>query len=157
MFMTRKTPTTEAPANPVPTLTPEALQALLAEVAASREELVRQKLELDALKANAAKPAANGQSVSAKNELATIRAFKKAGYGVVVPHKDVKTFNRFLAEGLRPKEGSKSLKVSGLRLFHISQCRPLSAEELKALKAAKDQPAAPRKGKAATVTELHPQ
>jgi hypothetical protein len=152
--MASRTP--KNPETPATTFSPEALSALLNEVTESRKLMAAQMAEIQELKAaNAAKPkAVNGQSVSAKNELATIRAFKKAGYGVVVPHKDVKTFNRFLAEGLRPKEDSKSLKVSGLRLFHISQCRPLSAEELKAMK---DQPAAPRKGNAPPVTELHPQ
>src|SRR5262249_27009233 len=58
----------------------------------------------------------------------TIRAFKRAGYGEVTPRVDTKTYNRWISEdSLRPKEGSKSVKVKMLRLFHRNQCRPLSA------------------------------
>ena len=64
-----------------------------------------------------------------------VRAFKKAGYGVVIPRINVKTFRRWVEEdGRRPVEGSKSLKVKNLRLFHISQTRSLEAEELEAIK-----------------------
>lgn len=77
------------------------------------------------------KPAMNAAKSerSIKNEIATVKAFKKAGFGNVTPHKDVMTFNRWAAKGFRPMEGSKSLKVKNLRLFHVSQVRELTIEE----------------------------
>jgi hypothetical protein len=156
---TRPSKTSEA--LPAASFSPEALAALLAEVSETRKAMAEQMAELTALKAAVAdKPAkisvAGKSDKQVANEIAVVRAFKKAGFGTVTPHKDVKTFNRFLADGFRPKEGSKSLRVGGLRLFHVSQCRSLTSEEKAALKSMK-QPAALRKGNAATVTELHPQ
>jgi hypothetical protein len=79
----------------------------------------------------------------------------------VKPHVDVRTFNRWMLEGLRPVAGSKSLKVGNLRLFHKSQCQAVSAEEKKA---SKDQSEAAvachdkaAKAKASNVTPLNPQ
>jgi hypothetical protein len=66
---------------------------------------------------------------SNKNELATLKAFKKKGYGIVKPKVDVLTFNKWIDQGLRPKEGEHAAKVANLRLFHRSQCRPLTKEE----------------------------
>jgi len=91
---------------------------------------------------------------SIKNEIAVVRAFKKAGFGDVKPHIDVKTFNRWMADGMRPIEGSKSLKVKNLRLFHVKQVRALTAEEKQEAQAKSDaaiaeydqsQPAAPER------------
>src|SRR5258706_9441801 len=143
--------TIEAAANPVPTLSPQALQALIEEVTALRSAVAKAE-------ASAAKPTmsvAGKTSKQIQNELQTIRAFKKAGFGTVQPHLNVKTFNRWLLENRRPLEGSKSVRAGGLRLFHVSQTRPLTKEELAK---AKDQPAAAeaRKGKASNVSELHP-
>jgi hypothetical protein len=89
---------------------------------------------------------------SIKNELQTIRAFKRAGFGTVTPHKDVMTFNRWVAAGFRPKEGSKSVPVNNLRLFCKAQVRPLTSEE-KAK--AKDQPTAAKPSKTAKVVPIH--
>jgi hypothetical protein len=128
MAINRDKPTTRQP-----TFSVEEANKLIAEVAASRELLLQQKMELDALKAEAAKPATNGKSeVSTKNDLAAVRAFKKAGYSNNVPHQTIMTFNRWVAAGFRPLEGSKSLKINGLRLFHRDQCRPITAAEKKA-------------------------
>ena len=148
---TPKTPTNEA--KPAVTFSPEQLQGYI------NEALAKQRAEFLAAMAEqqAAKPANGKSDVSTKNELQTIRVFKKAGFKDIQPRVNVLTFNKWLELGRRPAEGSKSLKVANLRLFHISQTRPLSADELKQMKAAKDQPAATRKVKAATVTELHPQ
>jgi hypothetical protein len=89
------------------------------------EALDRQRAEMQA-----AKPVTNGKSqASMANEIAVVRAFKKAGFGNVTPHVDVKTFNRWMMDGLRPVEGSTSVRVKNLRLFHRSQVRPLTAEE----------------------------
>ena len=65
------------------------------------EALDRQRAEMQA-----AKPVTNGKSqASMANEIAVVRAFKKAGFGNVTPHVDVKTFNRWMMDGLRPVEG----------------------------------------------------
>jgi hypothetical protein len=129
---TKPTTQPELPANPQPTLTPEALQALLAEVASQKAEIAKLYAELTT---KPEKPAANGKSEqSTKNDLAAIRAFKKAGYGVLVPHKDIMTFNRWVEVGMRPSEGSHSIKVQNLRLFCRQQCSPLSKDEAKAFK-----------------------
>lgn len=105
-----------------PTFTPEQLQAYI------DQALAVQRAEFE--KSIAAKPATPVKpDQSNKNLLKTIAVFKKAGYGVVVPHQDVKTFNLWVKEGLRPKEGEKSKPVNNLRLFHRSQCRPLTKAE----------------------------
>jgi hypothetical protein len=95
------------------------------------EGLAKQRTEL----AEAAKAAAiNGKSDrSMKNEIAVVKAFKKAGFGNTTPHVDVMTFNRWVAKGWRPVKGTKSLRVKNLRLFHKSQCRPITSEERKAM------------------------
>jgi hypothetical protein len=88
-----------------------------------------------------------------KNEIATVRAFKRAGFGTVKPHEDVLTFNKWAAKGFRPKEGTKSVKVANLRLFHVSQVRKLTTDEVKALK--HSQEAAVSRHAADNVTPLH--
>jgi hypothetical protein len=134
---TPKTPTNEA--KPV-TFSPEKMAEILNEITETRKLVAEQMAEIAALKARPAKAqAANGQSVSAKNDLACLRIFKKAGFKDVKPRENVLTFNRWVEQGRRPVEGSKSLKVSGLRLFHVSQTRPLTAEERGAAKAKADE------------------
>lgn len=68
-----------------------------------------------------------------KNEIAAVRAFKKAGFGTVKAREDVKTFRRWMADGFRPIEGTKGIKVKGFNLFHKSQVRQITAEEKAAL------------------------
>jgi hypothetical protein len=82
-----------------------------------------------AMAAKAAEKANGKSDQSAKNEMRVISAFKKKGFGIVKPHEDVRTFNKWVAAGLRPKEGEHAVKVQNLRLFHKSQCRPLTKEE----------------------------
>ena len=110
-----------------------------------------QKAEIQ--EALAAKSTAmNGRSDrSMLNEIAVVKAFKKAGFGNVKPHEDVRTFNRWMAAGYRPIEGSKSLKIKNLRLFHKSQCRPITAEEKQAMQEQSDAALARVKG---TVVQL---
>jgi hypothetical protein len=111
-------PITTKPELPAPTFN-------LADV----ERIVNEALAKQA-EALAAKPPANGKSdSSARNVMATIRAFKKAGFGIVTPNVDVLTFNRWIAQGYRPMEGSKSVKVANLRLFCRQQVRALTAAE----------------------------
>jgi hypothetical protein len=121
-------PETKA-ANPPVTLTPEALQAVIQQAVA--EAMAKAKSEAVAVM-NAMGKAGKSES-SLKNEIAVVKAFKKAGFGDVTPHKDVMTFNRWMAQGFRPMEGSKSLKVKNLRLFHKTQVRQLTAEERAAM------------------------
>ena len=113
--------------------------------------LAEQKAEIQ--EALAAKSTAmNGRSDrSMLNEIAVVKAFKKAGFGNVKPHEDVRTFNRWMAAGYRPIEGSKSLKIKNLRLFHKSQCRPITAEEKQAMQEQSDAALARVKG---TVVQL---
>jgi hypothetical protein len=130
--MARKIETPEIPASPAVTfnLQDPALQAIIAQAVAV------------ALAAKEAEKAAGKSDQSAKNEMRTISAFKKKGYGIVKPHEDVRTFNKWVGAGLRPKEGEHAVKVQNLRLFHKSQCRPLTKEEAAGFEAkAKDKAA----------------
>lgn len=77
-------------------------------------------------KAVAAPVVADKQAAANK---ACITAFKRAGFGTVVPRVDVLTFKAWVAKGFRPIEGSKAVKVKQFRLFHKSQVRPLTADE----------------------------
>jgi|ERR1700730_3839650 len=148
---TPKTPTNEA--KPAVTFSPEQLQGYI------NEALAKQRAEFLAAMAEqqAAKPANGKSDVSTKNELQTIRVFKKAGFKDIQPRVNVLTFNKWLELGRRPAEGSKSLKVANLRLFHISQTRPLSSEEKAGLQAEKDKAVAANKRKIVSITEAHPQ
>jgi hypothetical protein len=117
-------PTTEAPKAEIPASPPvtfnlqdPALQAIIAQAVAT------------AMAAKEAEKPAGKSDQSSKNEMATIKAFKKKGYGIVKPKVDVLTFNKWIDQGLRPKEGEHAAKVANLRLFHRSQCRPLTKEE----------------------------
>jgi len=96
---------------------------------------------------------------SIRNEIAVVKAFKKAGFGDVKPHVDVKTFNkRMLDDGLRPAEGSMSIRVAHLRLFHRSQCRPVTAEEKAARQQQSDAAVARHMGKVIPINaEANPQ
>lgn len=115
---------------PSVTFTPAKLQAVIAEAVA---------LALAGKKADGKAAAVAGKTErSIQNEVKTARAFKKAGFADAVPHVNVKTFNRWMAEGRRPIEGTKSIKVSNLRLFHVSQTRAITVEEREAMQAQSD-------------------
>lgn len=153
-----KTPTTK-PRKPSfdlndPTLKEIMAQAVAAALAAQRAELLQAMADQQQ-----AKPANGKSDVSAKNDLAVLRVFKKAGYQDVKPRQNVLTFNRWLELGRRPSEGSKSLKINGLRLFHLSQTRPLTKEEIAGAKAKSAEAVAASKRKIVSITEgaSHPQ
>jgi len=118
--------------------TPEALEAVIDQAVAMALEANNTKHQAlfdAALAGKIVQPKGGKTERSTANEIAVIRAFKKAGYGVVTPRINVKTFRRWVEEdGRRPVEGSKSLKVKNLRLFHISQTRLMEAEERDAIK-----------------------
>jgi hypothetical protein len=135
--MSRKPTLPSNEASPAVTFSPEAMAALLNEVSEGRK-LIAKLSEAATAQTQAAntKPGkAPTMSIAGKserairNELDCIKLFKKAGFGVVVPHVDVRTFNRWMAVGLRPVEGSKSTRVGNLRLFHKSQCRVVTSDE----------------------------
>lgn len=125
------TETPKADANPMPTLTPEALASLLGQLTEQGEEIKRLQAALTAKPEPAKLSVAGKTTKQVSNEIAVVRAFKREGYGVVIPHENVRTFNRWVAAGRRPIEGSHSVRAGGLRLFHLSQTRPLQKGEAK--------------------------
>jgi hypothetical protein len=139
-----RTPKNETPAKaetavaaPPVTFTPEALQAVIAQATAQAVAEATASLKAEMQAALAAKsPANNGKpDRSAENEQATVRTFKRLGIKDIQPHINVLTFRKWTEAGYRPKEGSKAVKVANLRLWHVSQVRPLSKEEIEAMKA----------------------
>jgi hypothetical protein len=56
-----------------------------------------------------------------KLDVLVCKTFKKAGFGEVKPRVDVRTFNKWLAEGYRVKPGERATKVRQFRLFHKTQ------------------------------------
>lgn len=159
---------TEPVALPAVTFSPEALSTMLNEITESRKVIAELKEAVAsaalAINAKNAKGSAKAPTLSIagksdrslRNEIDVVKAFKKAGYGNVTPHVDVRTFNRWVADNRRPIEGSKSLTVGNLRLFHVSQTREITSAEKAAnveqQKAAIDRHTA--KGKTATVHHL---
>ena len=85
---------------------------------------------------------------------ACIRAFTKKGYKpeAIKPRVTTLTFNKWLEQGRRVKEGEKSVTVGRFRLFHLDQTREMTkAERAEALAAL----AAKREGKG-TASKLPP-
>jgi hypothetical protein len=138
------------------TFSPEAVAEIVGKALAEQRA---EFLAAMAAQQQAEKPAtmaiAGKSDQAVKNELATIKAFHKAGFKDAKPHVNILTFNKWVEKGFRPIEGSKSLRINNLRLFHVSQVRKLTAED-KAK--AKDQKAAheARAKAKGNVTELHP-
>jgi hypothetical protein len=97
-----------------PTLNEEALRSLILSVA---HEVLGKK------------PATARGSDPDRIDRLVVSAFRRAGYRTVTPRVDTKTFNKWIEEGRRPKEGERSVKVKQFRLFHVSQTRELTAEE----------------------------
>jgi hypothetical protein len=122
-----------------------AFQAIVAQAVAARLAVIEAE--------RPAKVSIAGKSEqSIKNEIAVVRAFKRIGIKAT-PHVDTFTFNIWVSKGMRPIEGSKSVRVHNLRLFHKSQCRPITAEEKATLK--QSQEAAAARHAAGNVTPLH--
>jgi len=103
-------------AQPAVTLTPEALQQVIAQAIKEHEAHKSQQVKAGS---------------SADVERLTIKAFARAGYKGVTPRADVKTYNLWLQEGRRVKEGEKSVRVKSLRLFHRDQTEEMTAAEKK--------------------------
>jgi hypothetical protein len=64
---------------------------------------------------------------------ACVAAFKRAGYKAedIRPRETIKTYNLWIADGRKVRQGESSVRVKHLRLFHISQTQPLNAVEKK--------------------------
>jgi hypothetical protein len=91
----------------------EALNKIVGDALARQRDEFLQAMAAQQAKDKPARTSMAGKSEQAiKNEIATVRAFKRAGFGNVKPHEDVLTFNKWAAKGFRPKEGSKSVKVA---------------------------------------------
>jgi hypothetical protein len=88
------------------------------------------------------------------SELETIKAFRRAGFGIVRPRVDTLTFARWRALGLFPIRGTRAVKVGGLRLFHRSQMREQTAEERQAIQDAVDAATGRREAAESNVVQL---
>ena len=150
MAINRDKPTTHS-AKPTASLSPEALQALLDNVAELKATVAKYQAEAVA----ATKAMGNGKSeVSTKNDLACIKAFKKALGIVVTPRVDVLSYRLWVEQGYAPVKGSHSVRVGTLRLFHRTQVEKLTSAQIKEMKDQKSASEA-RKSKG-NVTELRP-
>ena len=100
---------TQPIAQPVPTLTPEALRQIINEVLAEREKKTRTD-DVDAV---------------------VVRAFKKKGYEEqdIRPRENTLTYRRWIELGRKVKPGEHAVKCRNLRLFHVSQTQEISAKE----------------------------
>jgi hypothetical protein len=58
-----------------------------------------------------------------------IAAFKRAGFGTVVPRVDTMTYGRWIAAGYRVKPGEHAVKCKNLRLFCRSQVEEITKRE----------------------------
>jgi hypothetical protein len=66
---------------------------------------------------------------SAQNEILAIKAFKKAGCGLIETQTDALTYDKWIEKGLKVKPGEKSAKVKNLRLFHKGEVLPIAETE----------------------------
>jgi hypothetical protein len=139
--MSRKPTTTEAPkteASPAASISPDALQALFDSMAELKATVAKYEAEANAVNSamtDGPKLSTAGKSDrQLKNEIQCVRAFSKAGIKDAKPHQNVFSYRRWVEKGYVPLEGSKAVKVFNLRLFHVSQVRKLTADEVKAAK-----------------------
>jgi hypothetical protein len=133
--------TTQAPAAAEvrePTFSLEQLNAIVAQAVA--EALTKRKSETKS-------------DQSAKNEWQAVKAFKKAGFADVQPHVNVMTYNRWIEQGRKVKQGEHAVRVKQLRLFHISQTEPITAKEKAELQERKDAAVTAQKAKIVSITE----
>jgi hypothetical protein len=112
--MTTQANTKAAVAQPAVTLTPEALQAVIAQAIAEHEAAKQAKTQADG---------------SAQMDALTARTFKKRGYTDIQPRINILTYNKWIEQGRRVKTGEKGVPVKQFRLFHISQTEPISEAE----------------------------
>ena len=65
-------------------------------------------------------------------QIAAVKAAQKAGFANAEPHKTLLTYSKWTEQGLKPKAGSKAIKVPAgngrfIPLFHVTQCEALAA------------------------------
>jgi hypothetical protein len=133
--MARNTTTQASVANPPVTFSLEQMNQIVAEAVAQ---------------ASAKKQSAER---STDMEAKVLKAFRRRGFQDVKPRENTLTFNRWAEQGLRPKEGEKSVPVGSLRLFHRDQCRPLTAEEKAAFETKQAAKTADKLPKPSPITE----
>lgn len=116
-------------ANPPVTLTPEALQAVIATAVAAALAAKGKKAKGTGEK-KGRKPLTDEQKAAnkVKVEAETVKTFKAAGYKDVQPRVNVMTYNKWIENGRRVKKGEKSIKVGSFPLFHVDQTEPLTVE-----------------------------
>src|SRR5262245_34730425 len=103
-------------ASPAVTLTPEALQAVIAQAIAEHEQAKAQKASAD---------------TTAEMDKIVVRNFAKAGFKNVQPRIDTLVYGKWIEQGRRVRPGETAVKCRNLRLFHISQTDPLNPVEAK--------------------------
>jgi len=98
------------------TLTPEALQQVIAQAIAEHEAAKAQKAKAD---------------TSTEMERLTIKAFRRAGYDEtrILPRQNVLTYAKWVEKGFKVKEGQRAVVVKSLRLFHADQVEKINKEE----------------------------
>lgn len=116
-------------ANPPVTLTPEALQAVIATAVAAALAAKGKKAKGTGEK-KGRKPLTDEQKAAnkVKVEAETVKTFKAAGYKDVQPRVNVMTYNKWIENGRRVKKGEKSIKCGSFPLFHIDQTDPIKAD-----------------------------
>jgi hypothetical protein len=109
----------QSAAAPVISFTPEQLQAYV-------DQAITKVLEV--------KQAHEEHKRSDEMETATVKAFRRAGYKPedIKPRENIKTYNLWIAEGRRVRQGESSIRVRTLRLFHIDQTSAMNEVEKKA-------------------------
>ena len=105
---------------PTVSLTQEALKEVLRQAIEEHEQQKAAKVQAER---------------SDEMDALTVKTFKRAGFKDVelLPRQDILTFNLWIRNGMRRMEGKKAIHVKNLRLFHISQCRPMTEADYKAL------------------------
>jgi hypothetical protein len=159
--MARKTPETPTTKPATFDLNDPTLKAIMAEAVATalaaQQAAFEAKFEAAKLSQPATLSVAGKSERAIKNEIQAVRAFQKAGFKDAKPHVNILTFNKWMEKGRRPLEKSKAVRVNNLRLWHVSQTRPVKPEELKAMKQQQSDAIKRHEGKAkGNVTELHP-
>jgi hypothetical protein len=125
--------------NNQPTFSPEALLKIIQ----SNPEILKGLLPM-------LKPVAEAMPSQKKitgMEAMTIAAFAKRGFHNVTPKVDVFTKWKWAEQGMVPVEGQKAIRAKALSLFHVSQVRKATSEELAAYFGGVEERKAERQGK----------
>lgn len=113
----------------------------------------------EALAAREAKPIPANKLVDGKTEgqlktdVAVCKAFKKAGFGQVVPRVDCMTYNRWAAAGYKVRPGERATKIKQFRLFHKTQVEFVGEQSKAEMQAEANAAKAATPAKPATVVQ----